>query len=467
MSLNLEQAATVLRAERLGPCKAGDITSVAIDSRRCVQGSLFVCLAGQHVDGHDFARSAVEHGASAILASRNPFDGEPPVPVLLVADPADALRQLAADSREKYARRGGTVIGLTGTAGKTTTKEILSTVLSIAGTVSRTSGNFNNNLGLPLSLLNADPAASWWVMELGISHPGDMDELGCLLQPDVGLVLNAGAGHAEGLGERGVAWHKASLFRHLRDDGTAIVSADYPDLLREAMALRKKDLVLFSCTGQDAPYQASYLGTDAGRGIYRIRLNTGTLTVKTLFQGAFAAENLLAAATTAHRLGLSSAAIGEGLENAVPPAQRFVRLTLGNWLVIDDSYNANPLSMDKMLDAAAEAATGRSLCCVLGAMYELGRIAAEEHYKLGLRLAALQPAVLFWTGDYADALHDGLRQGGYAGLFQCLTSPDAFCDTLAETLPQGGVVLFKGSRSNHLETYVTRFLDRARHCDAV
>ena len=466
MPLNLDQASTLLHAEYLGPHTAEDITSVAIDSRRCTQGTLFVCLPGQRVDGHDFASSAVAQGASAVLASHNPFDGEPPVPVLLVPDPAKALRQLAADRRDRYAHLGGTVIGLTGTAGKTTTKEILSTVLSIAGTVSRTSGNFNNSLGLPLSLLNADPAASWWVMELGISHPGDMDELGSLLQPDVGLVLNAGAGHAEGLGDRGVAWHKASLFRYLREDGTAIVSADYPDLLREATALRH-NLVLFSCAGQNVPYQATYLGTDAGRGIYRIRLDSGTITVTTLFQGAFAAENLLAAATTAHRLGLSGAAIAEGLETAVPPAQRFVRLTAGNWLVIDDSYNANPLSMDRMLGAASETAAGRALCCVLGAMYELGGIAGEEHRRLGLRLAALNPAALFWTGDYADALQKGLHQGGYTGPFFHLTSPDAFCDTLEETIPQGGVVLFKGSRSNHLENYVTRFLDRARHCDAV
>ncbi|HIU17359.1 MAG TPA: UDP-N-acetylmuramoyl-tripeptide--D-alanyl-D-alanine ligase [Candidatus Avidesulfovibrio excrementigallinarum] len=466
MSLDLDQAATLLHAERLAPQKDGEITSVAIDSRRCAQGSLFVCLQGQQADGHDFARQAVEQGASAILASRNPFEGEPPVPVLLVADPAAALRSLAADFRDRYARLGGTVIGLTGTAGKTTTKEILSSVLSIAGTVSRTSGNFNNSLGLPLSMLNADPAASWWVMELGISHPGDMDELASLLRPDMGLVLNAGAGHAEGLGERGVAWHKASLFRYLREDGTAIVSADYPDLLREASALRK-ELVLFSCTGQDVPYQASYLGADAGRGIYRLRLDNETLTVKTLFQGAFAAENLLAAATAAHRLGLSCAAIGKGLENAVPPAQRFARVQAGNWLVIDDSYNANPLSMSKMLEAAAEAAAGRPLCCVLGAMYELGGLAQKEHRNLGLLLAQLQPAELFWTGEYADALEEGLHKGGYAGTLRRLTSPDAFCNTLAETIPQGGVVLFKGSRSNHLEHYVTCFLDRARHCDAV
>ena len=466
MSLNLEWAATLLRAEYLAPQKAREVLSVAIDSRRCTQGTLFVCLPGQHADGHEFASSAVALGASAVLASRNPFDGEPPVPVLLVADPADALRQLAAERREQYARRGGTVVGLTGTAGKTTTKEILSTVLSIAGNVSRTAGNFNNNLGLPLSMFNADPAASWWVMELGISHSGDMDELGSLLRPDMGLILNAGSGHAEGLGDHGVAWHKASLLRYLNDGGTAVVSADYPDLLREAMRI-VKDPIRFSCTGQHTPYQASYLGSDAGRGLYRIRLDTETLTVRTLFQGAFAAENLLAAATAAHVLGLSCTAIGEGLENAVPPAQRFVRIQAGNWLVIDDSYNANPLSMDKMLNAAAETAAGRPLCCALGAMYELGDIAREEHRKLGLRLAALQPAALFWTGDYTDALEDGLRQGDYSGTLHILSSSDVFCDTLIETFPQGGVVLFKGSRSNHLERFVTRFLDCTRHCDAV
>ena len=431
------------------------LSGAEIDSRRCQKGMLFVCLPGEKVDGHDFASAAVDNGASAILASRNPFSDSPPVPVLLVHDPAEALRKLAAACRAQF---NGTVIGLTGTAGKTSTREILSTVLEEAGRVSRTAGNFNNELGLPLSILNADQDANWWVIEVGISHPGDMDQLGSILQPDVGLILNAGPGHTEGLGEKGTAFHKAALFKYVHREGIALASADYPQLVQETSALRP-DTVFFSTTGKHVPYCGTYLGMDAnGLGRYRIQLGECSIEAHTTFSGAYAAENVTAAAAAAHKLGLAPDAIVQGLAQAKLPAQRFTKLSAHGWLVFDDSYNANPLSMQRMLFAAAEIADSKPLVCVLGAMGELGTIAAEEHEKLGQILAHIQPAAIFWVGPHFENVKAGLADNHFSGSLFFMDDPEKFLPAFsAMHFNENGVLLFKGSRFNKLERYLAAF----------
>ncbi|MDE7065497.1 MAG: UDP-N-acetylmuramoylalanyl-D-glutamyl-2, 6-diaminopimelate--D-alanyl-D-alanine ligase, partial [Desulfovibrionaceae bacterium] len=178
------------------------VTGVARDNRDIVPGDLFVCIPGERVDGHDFAMAAVQAGAAAVLARRELPEVPPSVPVLRVDDTVKALGRLAAAWRMRTRAK---VVGITGTAGKTTVKEVLAQVLSVQGPTERTAKNHNNQIGLPLSILNAAEDAAFWVMEAGISHAQDMEELAPVLRPDIGLVLNAGAGHTAGLGGRGVA----------------------------------------------------------------------------------------------------------------------------------------------------------------------------------------------------------------------------------------------------------------------
>lgn len=440
-------------------------STVSIDSRECGPGSLFVCLMGENGDGHAYAQKAVDNGSTAILATRNPFDAAPPVPVLMVASVEEALRVLASAWRDAYLGRGK-VVGLTGTAGKTTAKETLSCVLSQANAVCRTRGNYNNNIGLPLSLLNADLDAPFWIIEAGISVAGDMDELGSVLRPDLALILNAGPGHTAGLGKKGPAHYKAALLKYLQPDGIALISADYPDLVREARAVRQV-LTFFSSTGRQVDYRSAYVGPSASdrgenRGLYRLWLNGESLDVETPFTGAFGAENVVAVAATARLLGLDGAAIAAGLTAAKLPKQRFARSRVGNWLLIDDSYNSNPLSASRMLDAAAEMAVDVPLVLVFGEMRELGEIAEEEHQKLGRQAAEKRVRAVFWTGDFYSNVVMGLQLAGFSGHSQQVRvdDPRTLLDALRDLNLTGGIILFKGSRANRLEKLVGAFTEQ-------
>lgn len=449
----------------LAPEDDREMTAVATDSRAVRPGTLFVCLAGEHVDGHDYALKAQEAGATAILGTRAPqaMPAGLQVPYLRAEDAVKALGRMAALWRDRCA--GVKVIAVTGTAGKTTVKELLAQTLALAGKTARNAANLNNQIGLPLSLLAADGDEAFWVMEVGISHEGDMDELGEIVRPDMALILNAGAGHTEGLGARGVAWHKARLLHYVPRDGVCLISADYPDLVREARAVRG-DLLYFTAEGRPLRFGGTSAGSEGERGRYRLNLDGRACDVLAPFRGGYGAENCIAVAAAATLLGLAPETIARGLSEAELPAQRFVRKQVGPWRVIDDTYNANPLSMRRMLDAAAELACGEggSFIAVLGEMRELGDLAAPEHERLGRHLAELRPDAIFWKGGQAEAVRAGLERGGYAGPFHAPADAGEFCALLGSMdkgTGRGGLVLFKGSRGNALEEWLSALQDAA------
>ena len=455
----------------------GDIvlTVAVTDSREAAPGALFVCIPGSRVDGHEFVSAAVALGASAVLASKPlPLAG---VPVLLVEDTVKALGKVAALWRDKTRAK---VVGVTGTAGKTTLKEVLAQVLAVRGKTAKNALNNNNQIGMPRAMLATDGDEDFWVMEAGISHEGDMEELSSVLRPDLGVILNVGAGHTEGLGKKGVAWHKSRLLTNLAPGGIGLVCADYPDLVRDARATGA-ELHVFSATGRAVEYRASYAGPapatpaaesaapaattptaadapDDRRGLYQLWLDGARCVVTAPFRGEYGAENVVAVAAVAHQLGLSKAEIAQGLAQSNLPVQRFNQTRLGQWLLIDDTYNANPLSMRRMLDAAAERAAGRLFVPVLGEMLELGSQAAEEHEALGRHLADLKPAAIFWKGGHGEDIRAGLTRGGYTGPWFEVYDAAAFASEWAQLAQgafagnkTGGVMLFKGSRGNRLE----------------
>ena len=467
MRLSLESVVAAVGGEVLAAADGGQpiITAVAADSRRAGPGTLFVCLPGERVDGHDFAAAAVQAGASAILGQRDPFAGAGrPVPVILASDCVKALGSLAAFWRDRTKAR---VVGVTGTAGKTTVKEVLAQILAAEGPTSRNQLNLNNQIGLPLSMLAASEDDRFWVMEAGISNPGDMDELGAILRPDVAVVINAGPGHMAGLGEKGTAHYKSRLLKYLAPNGMGIVSADYPDLVREARAVRP-DLIFFSSTGRQVDYRAAYVVPAAeSKGLYRLWLDGETEDVEAPFRGAFGAENVIAIAAAAHCLGLPTEAIASGLINAELPKQRFACSHAGDWLVVDDSYNANPLSMERMLSAVSEMAADRPLVCVLGEMLELGPLAEQEHEKLGRRLAEAKAAAVFWKGGHLKDVSEGLAHAGFNGLFRPAAKVSDIGEGLKDAGIKAGVILFKGSRANHLEEMAGAFMAQAGKRDAL
>ncbi|GHV52193.1 UDP-N-acetylmuramoyl-tripeptide--D-alanyl-D-alanine ligase [Deltaproteobacteria bacterium] len=432
-------------------------TGAAIDSRAVKKGNLFFCLQGEKVDGHDFAGAAVEKGAIAIIASHDPFPGQSaPVPVMIVPDVTDALIHLAKKHRES-AR--GTVIAVTGTSGKTTVKEVLASVLARSGKTAKNELNHNNRIGLPLSMLNASSNAAFWVMEIGISRPGDMDELGSILQPDVGLIINADMGHTQELGDKGTAFYKARLLAHLAKHGQAVVSADYTDLVRQAETYGVP-LTYFATLDDRIPYHAHYLGPKEGSfGAYTLSMEGRQIVLDAPFQGSYGAENVAAIGAVAHTLGLTDTEIVEGFAVAKLPQQRFSRKQLGAFTLIDDSYNANPLSMSRMLDAAADAARSRkeNLLLVLGEMGELGADSAKCHYALGRHVAKLAPGFFCWKGGMRAEVERGLHDAGYTGSCYPVTDAASFVKAYESGKPDKGVILFKGSRVNRMEELVAAF----------
>ena len=462
--MTLEEAARAAHAKVLN---AADVTlrGAVSDNREAGAGDLFAAIVGERADGHDFARAAVQAGAAAVLAERDPFDGENVAPVLVADDTVKALGRLGHAWRERF---GGLVTGITGTAGKTTTKELLAHVLSMHGKTAKNRMNLNSQIGMPISMMAADGDEEFWVMEAGISHPNDMDELGPVMEPDLAVILNVGPGHALGLGGRGTAYYKSRLLAHVRKGGQALVSADYEDLVREARAVRP-DAVFFSTQGRSVPYRAGYLGLDEnGRGNYRLWLDGEELDVSCALSGPYAAENIIAAAAAARLSGLSCEEIRQGVESAPFPAQRFARHDLADWIVIDDTYNANPLSAARMIEAAAELARDRTFVCVMGAMGELGDVAEVEHRRLGRILASSGCAAVFWTGGHAAEVKEGLEEERFAGFFAEVPQSTDFLPALKsweETRRDGrkGLVLFKGSRVNRMECLVTLFMEQKSH----
>lgn len=461
MRLSMETICRAVKVELPVHCRETMVTNVATDSRAVCEGTLFVCVPGTRVDGHDFACSAVERGACAVLAS-HPLEQlsarHPEIPVLLVKDTVHALGSIAHAWRKSF---HGRVVGITGTAGKTTLKEVLFSILSLAGRAAKSERNHNNQIGMPMAMLAADGGEDFWVMEAGISHAGDMDELGAIMEPDLAIVLNVGSGHTEGLGGQGVAWNKCRIFAHLMANGEGIACSDYPDLKKEAFAALP-GIHFFSSLGDStAVCRAHCLGNGKKGSLLEISLDgeAAPIVADVPMRGESAVENSAAAALAAHMLGVNRDTICRGLERVSLPAQRFHCVDCHGWCLIDDTYNANPLSMRRMLDAAAEEALSsgnekRPLAAILGEMRELGSESGPAHEALGKHLAALQPAAVLWKGGMGSAVRKGLLSGGWRGELVFFNGEDDFASLLAPLCLKLGsrpVVLFKGSRANELE----------------
>ncbi len=241
------------------------LSAVQTDSRTVEKGDLFVCLDGENFDGHEFAEQAVKSGASAVVASR--IIGDVGVPVVMVRDTLNALGRIAACWRDTC---GAKLVAVTGTAGKTTVKEMLYAVVSQKFSAAKNYRNFNNQIGLPMSMLKADCAQDVWIMELGISEKGDMEDLAPIASPDLAIITNIGPGHLEGLGnEAGVALAKTTLLRYLRQGGSAVIGRDYP-LLWDAAREIVDNPIGFSTQNTDTSYVASFLGAEVdGMGRFR------------------------------------------------------------------------------------------------------------------------------------------------------------------------------------------------------
>lgn len=479
MNMTLEQVRDAMGAfGDLGGRESAGITAVCTDSRLVEGGELFVCLTGERFDGHAFALKAVERGVAAVVASR-PLDLPPHVPQLMVPDTLDALGRLAGAWRAACAK-GTTVVAVTGSSGKTTVKQMLAAILSRVGETAFNPGNLNNRIGVPRTILSCTGREKFWVLELGINLPGEMEALGAMTRPDVAVVVNAAPVHLAGLGSlEGVARAKASLLTWMTPGGMAVIGADHP-VLDAAVAELSLDVspLRFTARGADGCYAScAYLGARKGRGRYRLRLYRAVpetaMELDLPVAGAHWAENVAAAATAAHALGAPVEAVRAGLEAVTLPDHRFDVRSLGKLTLIDDCYNANPASMVAAVAGAAEMAAetadgeggGKApLVLVLGDMLELGDAAADMHRDLGRTIAASEPSAVIWHGAHAADVSSGLGNGHWPGAFTALPEEGAeaaLLEALDNLQLERGVILVKGSRGCRMERYVAALAGRA------
>jgi UDP-N-acetylmuramoyl-tripeptide--D-alanyl-D-alanine ligase len=421
-----------------GPTVTGP---VVIDSREVAAGALFAAIVGARSDGHDFAPAARAAGAVAVLGSR-PVDG----PCVVAGDVVAALTKLAGFVR---GRLNPVVIGLTGSVGKTTTKDLLAQILEGEAPTVATSRSFNNEIGLPLTVLRADRQTRYLVLEMGAAKPGDITHLVRVGRPQIGMVLNVGPAHVLTMGGiDGVAKTKAEMVRDLPAAGGGLALLNADDERVAAMAGQTQAAVTFYGTSRDAAVRARDVTLDAaGRASFTLHTPEAQAPVRLRLPGEHQVANALAAACAASAVGVPAMRIAAALSSAVPrsPGRFEIRERPDGVTVIDDAYNANPASTQAGIRTLAMMAAGRRAVAVLGEMMHQAEGTAQYHEAIGALAGALGIDVLVavGTGEGPDALAAAAREAGVA--VRAVPDGDAAIGLLRQSLRRGDVVLVKAS----------------------
>ncbi|HEY6007065.1 MAG TPA: UDP-N-acetylmuramoyl-tripeptide--D-alanyl-D-alanine ligase, partial [Geobacteraceae bacterium] len=428
---------------------AAGVSGVSSDSRTIEAGELFVALRGPNFDGHAYVDAAAARGARVFLVRRDWLaSGAPDVGVCIaVDDTLTALGDLAAFHRSRFDLP---VVGVTGSNGKTTTKEMLATILARTGPGLRTSGNLNNLIGLPRMLFQLAADHRWAVLEMGMSEAGEIDRLAAIARPSVGIITNALPAHLESmLTVENVARAKGELFLRLPEGGVAVYNADDPLVaaLPVAAGVRRVGY------GFDAAEVRATACTPVGKKGQRflLHLDDTALAVELAAFGRHNISNALAAAAAAHALGVDAATIRAGLESFRPVGKRFNLEEVSGVTLIDDSYNANPASMAAALITLGEVKEECRAVAVLGDMLELGERSAEAHRNVG-RLAASSVDRLYVMGSMATEVATGAVEAGLeSDRILVMASHAEILTDLRGWVTEGDCILVKGSRGMGME----------------
>lgn len=427
-------------------------TGVSIDSRSVGRGDLFVALTGPNRDGHGFVAHALRQGAAAAVVTRRPDDVDEDAPLLVVDDTQAALEGLGRFGR---ARSGGKIVAITGSVGKTGTKEALRHVLGGFGRVHASAASHNNHWGVPLTLANLAPAAEFAVAELGMNHAGEIRALTAMVRPHVAVITTIAPAHLAFFEDTAaIARAKAEIFEGLEPGGTAILNADAPhaDLLVEAARARAARVILFGAAGE-ADVRLAALDLEAGGSRLTVALNGRRLELALAAPGRHWAMNSLAVLAVADCLGLdlaqAAARLGEVRPLAGRGGQRLLPWRGGRIRLLDESYNANPASVTAALDVLGSQA-GRRIA-VLGDMLELGPGAELLHAGLVHAVLAADAAKVFLAGPLMRGLFAALpaaRRGAWA------ETSEALAPLVTAALEPGDVVLVKGSLGSAMRVVV-------------
>ena len=437
------------------------VTGYSIDSRSVQPGDLFFAVRGPRHDGHDYIEAALDKGAAAAVAEERWADEHRDVaPVLAVDDPTESLRRLARRCRERW---DGQVVGVTGSNGKTTTKDLVAAALHTRYRVSKTEGNLNNELGMPLSLLRAEDASEIIVLEMGMNHRGEIQRLAEIARPTVAVVTNVNPAHLENFTSVDeIALAKRELIESLSEEGTAVLSSD-DQRVREFAKVHRGRTVTFGLD-TEADFRAEPAESESAAGVsFWLRGRAGSrerspLRFSSPLLGRHNIMNLLAAIAVASVFGIEAEELPGVLAKHKPASMRGEVEKLGDVLVFNDCYNSNPQAVLAMLDVLRRT-EGRRRVAVLGEMKELGEQAAQLHREVGRALAGAKvDAVVAVEGSARAMADEAVRQGFPSQAAHFFEDAEAAGEFLATFLRPGDVVLFKASRGVGLE----RALERVR-----
>ncbi len=438
--LHLQDVALALDARLLG--EDGVFDGVATDTRQLRPGQLFVALQGPNFDGHDYIATAAARGAVAVLVAH---EVKTELPQIVVAEPRAALGEMAALWRARF---DIPLIAITGSNGKTTVKEMLAAILGQNKKILATLGNLNNEIGLPLTLLQLDGSHRAAVIEAGASKPGDIAYLTRIAAPTVAVLINAAGAHLAGFGSlESVARSKGEIFAGLAEDGTAIINADdvFADSWREQAGAHR--VLSFALDAE-----ADVRGRWRAEGALQITTPQGKLSVSLPLSGRHNAMNALAATAAALAAGAVLADIRSGLESLSPvPGRLCWKAGVNGARILDDTYNANPASLLAALEVLADIPGER--CLALGDMAELGDEAEALHASAGRRAFDAGVTRLYAVGELSRFAVDAFSEldGGQAWHFAC---QELLVERLQADLRAGCTLLVKGSRSAHMEHVV-------------
>ncbi|MFD6567374.1 UDP-N-acetylmuramoyl-tripeptide--D-alanyl-D-alanine ligase [Micromonospora profundi] len=444
IALSLAEVAEAVQGRLVAADPTATVTGpVEFDSRKVGPGSLFVAFPGEKVDGHDYAETAMAAGAVAVLGTRE----VPGVPMVVVDDALAAMGRLARAAVDRLPEL--TVIGVTGSSGKTTTKDLIGQLTTRLGATVAPPGSFNNELGHPYTALQADPGTRYLVMEKGARGIGHVRYLCELVPPRISVVLNVGTSHIGEFGSQdAIAQAKGELVEALPPEGLAVLNADDPRV--SAMASRTRARVVRYGEAADADVRAEDVMLDErGHPSYTLVTAEGRAPVRLGLTGRHQVGNTLAAAAVARELGMPLAELATALGELVLVSTRRMDVfdRPDGVTVVDDSYNANPASMAVALRALASLGEGRRTVAVLGYMAELGPFERDGHLEVGRLAAELGVDRLLVVGEPAAPIHEGATAvANWGGESVLLTDQAAAVEVLRSELRPGDVVLVKGSR---------------------
>jgi len=444
MTLDLQEVARAMHAAGNPPPLP--VTGWSVDTRTQNPGDLYFALRGPNHDGHSFVASATARGAAGVVVERT--TGAPNE--LVVNDTLVALQELAAWARAKW---GGTVVGVTGSAGKTTTKDAIAHLLAVELPVGKTAGNLNNHVGVPLSILLLPDGCRAAVLEMGMNHAGEVRALAAIAKPDVGVVTNVGYAHAEYFDSiEGVAAAKRELIEALPPAGVAVLNADDPRVLKFREAHPGRSVTFGFSERAEVRAETAEYGADGA--CFRAE----GVDFETELHGRHAVMNLLAAIAVARVFGIAPDRLREPVRTFAAGKMRGQRSQHNGVVVWNDCYNSNPEAAQSMIDVLRQTPAATRIA-VLGEMLELGRAAEELHRQVGRYAAGHGADWLIGIGGHARSMVEAAVAAGLPrGRAQFFEDPAEAGEFARRTAQPGDAVLFKGSRGVRVERAMERFL---------